>query len=231
LALVGAVCGDEVLDVVDNEACDDGNTTEGDGCSTACVIEPQCSEGCLDTSVCAAGELCVGNPKTVPGATGQCEPKGNPPGTGDSCGSINPCPTGLACLGEYIWADGQGFCVAGWQAKDFYSLDNVAIPDAGATITSSVVACGLATVPVDIVVTLHLDHPRPEDLLVLLEDPNAQQGTVLDHEEYAGGEIVAFVGSGDDSVNGLWTLHVTDTVSGEAGELFGWSVYIVSNFD
>jgi subtilisin-like proprotein convertase family protein len=89
----------------------------------------------------------------------------------------------------------------------------------------------LATVPVDIVVRLHLDHPRPEDLLVVLEDPNEQQGTVLDHVPYSGGDVVTFVGSGDDIVNGLWTLHVTDTVAGESGTLLGWSVYLLSQWD
>jgi len=168
----------------------------------------------------------------VPDATGQCAPKTNPGGVGESCSSANPCPEGLACLGEFIWAgSNDGFCIADWQAKDFYSFDDMAIPDDGAPIQSSVVACGLATVPVDIVVTLHLEHPRPEDLLVKLEDPNSQQGTVLDHEPYDGGAIVTFVGSGDDMVNGLWTLHVSDTVAGEAGKLIGWSVYLLSNYD
>ena len=224
-----SACGNGTMDGV--EGCDDGNVIDGDGCSSTCAIEPQCTEGCTDTSECAADELCVGKPKTVMGATGQCAPKGSPSGTGQSCGASTPCPTGLACLGEFIWPDGQGFCIAGWQAKDFYSFDSAAIPDDGTTISSSIVACGLATVPVDIVVTLHLDHPRPEDLLITLEDPNEQQGTVLDHETYAGGDIVAFVGSGDDSVNGLWTLRVTDTVAGESGALLGWSVYLLSNFD
>ena len=98
-------------------------------------------------------------------------------------------------------------------------------------MTSTLVACGLATVPVDIVVTLQLDHPRPEDLLVVLEDPNGQQGTVLDHQTWTPGPIVVGVGSGDDLVNGEWTLHVTDTVPGEDGELRGWSVYLLSNWD
>jgi subtilisin-like proprotein convertase family protein len=39
------------------------------------------------------------------------------------------------------------------------------------------------------------------------------------------------VGSGDDTVNGQWTLHITDTVAGETGVLLGWSVYLLSNWD
>jgi cysteine-rich repeat protein len=36
-----AVCGDDVLDTEApfNEACDDGNTDNGDGCSNACGVE------------------------------------------------------------------------------------------------------------------------------------------------------------------------------------------------
>ena len=93
------------------------------------------------------------------------------------------------------------------------------------------VACGLATVPVDIVVTLHLAHPRSEDLVVTLEDPNGQQGTVLNNETWTPGFIITSVGSGDDTVNGEWTLHVSDTVSGETGRLIGWSVYLLSRWD
>jgi cysteine-rich repeat protein len=37
------LCGDGVLD--DGEQCDDGNTTSGDGCSTACIDEPTAGGG------------------------------------------------------------------------------------------------------------------------------------------------------------------------------------------
>src|SRR5262249_56578058 len=44
---VPAVCGDgEVI----GEACDDGNTTGGDGCSAGCTVEP--------------GYACTGSPST-----------------------------------------------------------------------------------------------------------------------------------------------------------------------
>ena len=89
----------------------------------------------------------------------------------------------------------------------------------------------LATVPVDIVVTLHLAHPRPEDLVVRLENPQGEQGTVLNLESWSPGQIAVRVGSGDDAVNGRWALEVTDTVAGEQGKLLGWSLYLVSNFD
>jgi len=38
-----APCGDGVVQASKNEACDDGNTTAGDGCSATCTIEPLAS--------------------------------------------------------------------------------------------------------------------------------------------------------------------------------------------
>jgi cysteine-rich repeat protein len=230
---LSAVCGDSLLGA--GESCDDANQQDGDGCSSVCQIEPQCTAGCLQTSDCSGAQTCVGRPSSVAGATGQCEDTatnvGWPPPT---CSSSQPCPSGQACLGEFFrasWSENDRWCVDGWFAKHFYSYDQIAIPDGGASLSSTVVACGLATVPVDIVVTLHLDHPRSEDLVVILEDPNGQQGTVLSNETWTPGPITTFVGSGDDTVNGQWTLHVSDTVSGETGQLIGWSVYLLSRWD
>ena len=47
----GPSCGDGVLDA--DEACDDGNTVGGDGCSADCLSEEGCGNGVLD-----AGEVC-----------------------------------------------------------------------------------------------------------------------------------------------------------------------------
>ena len=132
-------------------------------------------------------------------------------------------------MGEYRW--GSGWCAPDWLAKTFHSHDDQDIPDDGTLLRSSVIACALATVPVDVVVTLHLDHPRPEDLVVRLEDPQGEQGTVLDHESWSPGQIAVRVGSGDAAVNGQWTLELADTVPGEQGKLLGWTLYLVSNFD
>ncbi|MBK9263754.1 MAG: DUF4215 domain-containing protein [Polyangiaceae bacterium] len=45
-----ANCGDSVVDYLQGEQCDDGNTTSGDGCSSACKIEAAatCGDGKLD---------------------------------------------------------------------------------------------------------------------------------------------------------------------------------------
>jgi cysteine-rich repeat protein len=225
-----SICGDARIGNI--ETCDDGNEVDGDGCSHRCTIEAQCTEGCLSDDDCeGADERCIGQPGDLDSATGQCEQTNvNPEGLERPCSLENPCGPGLACLGAYTW-DEDGWCVADWFAKDFYSHDLADLPEDGSRYSSSVIACGLASVPVDIVLYLHLDHPRPEDLLIELEDPNGQVGTVLDHEPWRPGPLVAQVGSGDDQVNGLWTLHVRDTVRGETGSLTGWSLYLLSRWD
>jgi cysteine-rich repeat protein len=223
-----SVCGDGVLGNI--ETCDDGNVVSEDGCSETCQIEAQCTEGCTNSEECPAGETCVGRPHSVEGATGQCEDVSvEPPGSWDLCSLTEPCNAGLVCMGVYLW--GEGYCLAEWFAKDFHHYDDQEIPDDGSVLSSPVVACGLASVPVDILVTLHLDHPRTEDLVIELEDPNEQKGIVLENEVWEPGQQVVRVGSGDDAVNGEWTLHVRDTVSGESGRLLGWSVYLVSRWD
>ena len=45
------VCGNGIVET--NEACDDGNTTPGDGCDALCAIEPICGNGTVE-----AGEQC-----------------------------------------------------------------------------------------------------------------------------------------------------------------------------
>jgi len=224
-----SVCGDGVLEAA--ETCDDGNVIDEDGCSSSCQIEPQCTAGCLMNSDCMGAEQCIGQPRSVMGATGQCNDTTFVMGREAPCSQTMACGPGLVCLGEFAYMSG-GFCVESWFAKDFYSYDDLSIPDNAMTITSSVVACGLATVPVDIVVTLHLDHPRPEDLVVVLKDPSrAKSAVLLNQQAYTPGPIVARGIPGDGSVNGQWYLEVTDMVPGESGRLLGWSVYLLSRWD
>ncbi|MBV8763010.1 MAG: DUF4215 domain-containing protein [Deltaproteobacteria bacterium] len=50
-----ARCGDGVTDPLRGEVCDDGNTTSGDGCSSACNSLEVCGNGIVDT---VKGEQC-----------------------------------------------------------------------------------------------------------------------------------------------------------------------------
>ena len=61
------VCGDGNVDA--DEECDDGNTEDGDGCSSACEIEPRCGDGSIDP-----GEECDDrNSRNGDGCSSECK--------------------------------------------------------------------------------------------------------------------------------------------------------------
>jgi cysteine-rich repeat protein len=63
----GAVCGNGVIEA--GEQCDDGNTANGDGCSSTCAIEPVCGNGIVQ-----AGEECDdGNTTSGDGCSSTCQ--------------------------------------------------------------------------------------------------------------------------------------------------------------
>ncbi|MDP6946868.1 MAG: proprotein convertase P-domain-containing protein, partial [Myxococcota bacterium] len=177
--------------------------------ATLCEAGTICDIGCLGNEDCAGDTTCLGKPSSAPGVVGKCVDTGWVEGSGDSCDLEDPCGPGLACLGEYAWGSG-GWCVEGWFAKTFVSHETVGIPDlADVPATTSVVACGLASVPVDVYVTVDIDHPRPADLVVTLHDPNGETRVISDMEDVI--EQMMVVGfPGDDSVNGVWSLEVSD---------------------
>ena len=51
-------CGDAVVD--DGEQCDDGNTTDGDCCSSTCQLEPPGAQTCDDGRYCTVDYACGG---------------------------------------------------------------------------------------------------------------------------------------------------------------------------
>lgn len=152
-------------------------------------------------------------------------------GEGEACATTDDCASGLLCLGEYRFYTGL-FCVDESMAGTFENTTDVgAIPDPG-LIASPVLVSGLASVPVDIIVTLDIEHPNPADLIVTLHDPNGDIAQVWNQADSPADEVVIRNGiPGDDAVNGTWTLQVEDVVSGVSGQLHGWSLYIVSNWD
>jgi cysteine-rich repeat protein len=64
------VCGDGFREGM--EACDDGNTSAGDCCSSTCTVDPA-GTPCPDASVCTSGETCDGAGSCVVGSTLQCD--------------------------------------------------------------------------------------------------------------------------------------------------------------
>jgi cysteine-rich repeat protein len=73
------VCGNGTVETT--EECDDGNTTDGDGCSANCTVEPECGNGILE-----AGEECDdGNTTDGDGCSASCEDEQTP--TTPECGN------------------------------------------------------------------------------------------------------------------------------------------------
>ncbi|MEW7986242.1 MAG: DUF4215 domain-containing protein [Candidatus Thiodiazotropha sp.] len=67
----GAQCGDGIYDSAAGEQCDDGNTIDGDGCSSSCQVEPICGDGIVDTDI---GEACDdGNTIDEDGCSSSCQ--------------------------------------------------------------------------------------------------------------------------------------------------------------
>lgn len=84
------VCGNWIVEA--GEACDDGNTTNGDCCSSVCQFEPVDSS-CADGNVCNGAETCNGAGTCVAGAPLLCD-------DGDLC-SQDSCDAVLGCMNDY----------------------------------------------------------------------------------------------------------------------------------
>lgn len=115
-----SLCGDTIVE--GSEECDDGNTSNGDCCSSACQFEPSGSPCASDGNVCTDDE-CDG--------TGTCEHNNNtaPCNDGDPCTSNDQCSGGVCA--------GTGFCLDRfkcYQGKDlknpkFQKIDSVQTSD------------------------------------------------------------------------------------------------------
>jgi subtilisin-like proprotein convertase family protein len=82
------------------------------------------------------------------------------------------------------------------------------------------------------------DGGRPRSgshLRITLTNPAWKEVVVLEEGEFPAGAFeldVPVIGfSGDESVNGTWTLTVGDHAGGPTGRLDSWSVRIGSRFD
>ena len=153
------------------------------------------------------------------------------PGPYESCDELFGCAEGLVCMGSTLW--GWGWCESEDLAGTFYGPGVGEIPDGdGEGVVSQVEVSGLASVPVDIVVTLDIDHADRGQLLVTLIDPNGDESPLWVYESDATDVVYANQGiTRDDRVNGTWTLHVADLETGTVGTLEGWELFIVSRWD
>lgn len=190
-------------------------------------------EDCAATSDCASGLRCEGIPYDGSPEIGKCiDHNLNIPGYWDDCGQYEPCNDGLECLGMTAYG-GSGWCGYPWMIGAYETSGTpVAIPDDDADGASmDVVVYGLATVPMDIMVTLDIDHPRPSDLVVTLVSTNGSDSVLWNHDDTPDYYLPANGIERDNYINGTLTLQVVDTVSGESGTLNGFKLLVSSRYD
>jgi cysteine-rich repeat protein len=159
-----AVCGDGFRD--DGEACDDGNTTGGDGCRADCTVE-QCGDGIVDP-----GEACDGGACCSASCSLVCAHDV------DGDGRIT-----VLCLGDsnstdfFTYVPSWCTVVAGMLGPQ-YTFVNRSVFGLNAISAAPFLANGLDTVAPDAVVlalgTNDVPFRAPEDVAVALLDLDAQ---------------------------------------------------------
>ena len=199
---------------------------------------------CTADDQCKGGASCIGT--SGPGTLGRCiaSAADTHPAEGADCSlstrgpDASSCPggAGLVCAGAAL--DGQGMCLPAWMRGTFTSEPALAIADnkpAGAS--AQLLAFGLATVDMDVKLDLFIVHPRTKDLRVTLTNPSGNEVLVFDGASApASTEIYldakALTGfSGDESVNGIWTLKAVDSKSGQVGTIERFGLEITSRWD
>jgi subtilisin-like proprotein convertase family protein len=130
----------------------------------------------------------------------------------------------------------EGMCGAVSEWGVFSEQASASIPDDGTNVlTRTIVASNLATVDTDVVVNVELTHPDASELMITLTNPSNNEVMVWNYESAPADSLhiervpVGF--SGDESVNGTWTLTVSDGTTGNQGTLVSWSVEIMSRWD
>ncbi|WP_309112314.1 proprotein convertase P-domain-containing protein [Saccharothrix sp.] len=108
------------------------------------------------------------------------------------------------------------------------NTDDVAIPDAGAAVTSSVVVSGCDGVgTASTSVKVDINHSYTGDLAIDLVGPSGavfvlrKAGGV---GSSAGVHETLTVNTSSETKNGTWKLRVTDVYSYDTGNIDGWSI-------
>ncbi|HWB80059.1 MAG TPA: proprotein convertase P-domain-containing protein [Nannocystaceae bacterium] len=154
------------------------------------------------------------------------------------CSAASECDIGqgLVCAG--LTRGDDGICFPAWMRGNFGEggrFDDglqIAIPDHG-TLERTLLVYGLATVDMDVELEIDGAHDQLAQLTVTLTNPAGNEVAV----PLTGGagrlrNVAALSGfSGDEMVDGTWTLRITDTVAGGTGTLDGWHLRIGSRMD
>lgn len=189
-------------------------------------------EACIDDTGCQAGLFCHNITFDENPTQGRCADANAPlGGVEQSCKEYEPCQEGLTCMGVTVY-DGNGYC----READAMAVREVTVNEtipSGGTLTKSIVINTLRTVPEDVVIDLDIDHPRKEDLTVVLTAASNTSTTL-----WAGGDanppsyITETWGiERDNEVNGTWTVTITDNGQGVAGHFNGFTLTVTSRYD
>ncbi|MBK8170652.1 MAG: proprotein convertase P-domain-containing protein [Sandaracinaceae bacterium] len=197
-----------------------------------CALDSHCAEGlrCTGMSEALSKGVCL-DPRVAGHAS-----------EGASCGSAEgagcPLNSGLWCAHLSYGTD--GVCHEAWQQATFDTWPQLAVPDnSAAGATAQIATYGLATVDTDVAVQMWIGHPRTTDLIVTLVNPGGTERVIWDGPSQpasAAGtslEIDQPVGfSGDESVNGVWTLRVADVRRGQTGGVLShFKLFVASRWD
>lgn len=147
--LIGPACGNAFLQP--GEECDDGNTADGDCCSSKCTVEDDGSPCADDDLVCSAdlcqAGVCTHSPRP---ASMECRPAEDDCDVAEHCdGVTTACPTdgvaddGTPCTDDDLFCSGEescqdGTCISGGNPCETGTCDETA--DACVTPTGTVTA-------------------------------------------------------------------------------------------
>jgi len=135
-------CGDGIFHPDNNEQCDDGNTVEGDGCSSSCQIEvppPRCGDGIFHPD---NNEQCDdGNNNDGDGCSSICQVEPNFPPTASNVLISGTPEVGQVLTGSYDYADREGGLQGASTFRWLHTDGEVDTPIDGATaLTYTLVA-------------------------------------------------------------------------------------------
>ncbi len=152
----------------------------------------------------------------------------------NNCDELNLCGASLIC--SHLTRFSPGFCRPITMHGVFSESVLSAIPDGDAAgLTRQLNASGLATVDTDVIVKVELNHPDWSQLTITLTNPSSNEVTVWSQEtpppNLTAIHRVPVGFSGDESVNGNWSLKIVDGANGQSGSLKSWELEIVSRLD
>lgn len=207
------VCGDGFAE--GGEVCDDGNTTNFDGCNATCTSSCGDNTCAVGEDSCSCASDCVDDPNSC--STCQC---GGPGGVGNLCYCDDICVTEGDCCANKV-----AVCGATNQPLQLTNNTITAITDNGYNGMLSTMQCvalptaaGGNIVSVDNVV-LTMAHTWIGDLTVKLVTPGGTAITLLNRPGSSAADTGADspAGSGDDLVAGFpITFQTSAAVSAEA---------------